>query len=271
MTVLILVLFGLCLGSFINALVFRLHAQSKKVKGLSIVSGRSICPNCKHQLAAQDLLPVFSWLLLKGKCRYCKKPISWQYPFVELSTAVLFVISYLFFPSSLLTPLSFIFFFLWLAISVLLIALLVYDLKWMLLPNRLVFPFIGLSAAHLLIALTISQSPAKLFLNTVLSLAAGAGIFYVLFQVSNGRWIGGGDVKLAIGYGLLLTDPLKSLLVLFIGSIIGSIIALPRLINRKLTLKARVPFGPMLITALIIVYLWGDRLISWYKTYLLLI
>src|SRR5262245_41082320 len=105
MEVLILTVFGLCWGSFVNAFVWRLHeletnkrlSKSQKKK-LSILHGRSMCPDCHNELAWYDLLPVVSWLSLKGKCRYCGKPISWQYPFVEALTAALFVLSYVFWP-----------------------------------------------------------------------------------------------------------------------------------------------------------------------------
>src|SRR5579864_137748 len=104
----VLVVLGLSLGSFVNALVWRLHEQesvtkrrkSKKVD-LSILHGRSICPNCHHELAVRDLVPVLSWLSLKGTCRYCGKPISWQYPIVEAATASLFILSYVYWPADL--------------------------------------------------------------------------------------------------------------------------------------------------------------------------
>ena len=101
MDLLIVIFFvlGVCFGSFVNALVWRIHEQSKPKKKraasdkeLSVVSGRSMCPNCKHTLSTKDLLPVISWLTLGGKCRYCSKPISWQYPSVEMLTALLFVV-----------------------------------------------------------------------------------------------------------------------------------------------------------------------------------
>ena len=102
MIIAVLAVLGLVFGSFVNAFAWRLHEQesllekkkkpsAKQLAKLSIVKGRSMCPECKHELAAKDLIPVFSWITLKGKCRYCGKPISWQYPAVELATALLFV------------------------------------------------------------------------------------------------------------------------------------------------------------------------------------
>src|SRR4051794_11351319 len=96
----ILLFLGLCFGSFINALVWRVHEQEKgkKTRNLSILHGRSQCPHCGHELAAKDLIPVISWLLLKGKCRYCGQPISRQYPAVEATTSGWFLLSYYFWP-----------------------------------------------------------------------------------------------------------------------------------------------------------------------------
>jgi leader peptidase (prepilin peptidase) / N-methyltransferase len=113
MTYVALSILGLCLGSFVNALVWRIYQQEQaghreKVRGrskknnklsahssdlsrsLSILQGRSMCPSCKHELAAKDLVPILSWLQLKGRCRYCQKPISVQYPLVEVATAVMY-------------------------------------------------------------------------------------------------------------------------------------------------------------------------------------
>src|SRR5579871_5847178 len=103
MLIFILIVVGLAAGSFVNALVWRVHEQSKKKKSaeLSILKGRSMCPRCKHELAASDLIPVLSWLWLRGKCRYCQKPISPQYPVVELAVALVFVSSYFWWPGNL--------------------------------------------------------------------------------------------------------------------------------------------------------------------------
>jgi len=111
MIIAVLVVFGLALGSFVNALVWRVREQTKEgskkkpdskyLKKLSVSKGRSMCPNCHHELTAKDLLPVISWLGLKGKCRYCRKSISAQYPLVELATAGLFAASYLLWPEDI--------------------------------------------------------------------------------------------------------------------------------------------------------------------------
>lgn len=272
MIIVILVVLGLAFGSFVNALVWRMYQQSlpKKKRAasdaeLSISSGRSMCPHCKHTLAWYDLLPVLSWLFVAGKCRYCKKPISPQYPVVELVTAVLFVTSYVFWLQDLSTIIiQQSIFILWLAAIVGFVALTVYDLRWMLLPNRVVYPLIGIGVAVSLLRLWNADSIAASAVSSILGLMVAGGIFYVVFQISNGTWIGGGDVKLGFALGLLLGSPLLAFLMLFLASCIGLIAALPGMIRHKSTSGSKIPFGPCLIGATIIAMLFGQSMIDWY-------
>lgn len=135
-------LYGLLGGSFLNALIWRVH------EGRSIVKGRSMCPHCHHQLAAADLVPVASWLMLRGKCRYCSKPISLQYPAVELLTGFLFGLSYYgLHPVGLAGWVNFV---VWLYFLGSLIFLAVYDLKWLILPNKILLPAVGVALVWLL-------------------------------------------------------------------------------------------------------------------------
>jgi len=252
-----LVVLGLCLGSFVNAFVWRLH------EGRDWVKERSECVHCHHELAAKDLVPVLSWVWLRGKCRYCHKPISAQYPIVEASTALLFVLSYHYWPY-VIHGAQIAAFSLWLAILLGLIALFVYDVRWMLLPNKLVFPLTALAAImQLIIVLNDWQGWGKL-LSIAVAVLIGGGIFYVLFQVSNGRWIGGGDVKLGFLLGLLVATPAKSLLVIFLAGLLGSLVTLPLVISKKLGRTSTIPFGPFLIVAGIIAVLFGNQIIDWY-------
>lgn len=269
MIIVILILLGLCFGSFVNALVFRLHMQAKKKSKIknqrskySILRGRSLCPNCKHTLAWYDLLPVISWVSLKGKCRYCKKPISWQYPAVELATAGIFVLSYIYWPKPL-EGLETVIFGLWLATLVGLIALIVYDLRWMLLPNKIIFVLYGFAAAMVLVRVIQEQSASPIA-NAATGILVGGGIFYLLFQVSDGRWIGGGDVKLGFLLGALVGLPLQAMLLLFIASFLGCLVAVPLMATGKAKRTTRIPFGPFLIVAGIIVMLFGQLITDWY-------
>lgn len=282
MTIAVLVVLGLAFGSFVNALVWRVHQQSlaKKPRGkssklkaqdLSILKGRSMCPHCKHTLAWYDLIPVFSWLSLKGNCRYCKKPISWQYPVVELITAALFVISYVFWPFQLLSANSYLLFAAWLVSLVILVALFIYDIKWMLLPNRLVFPLIGIAGLSALLRASEAENPLQSIVNSLAGVAIASGIFYVLFQVSNGKWIGGGDVKLGVALGLLVGSAPLAFLLLFTASILGLSAAIPQLIQGKAKMTSKLPFGPFLIAATVIVVLFGQQFVDWYANTFLLI
>jgi prepilin signal peptidase PulO-like enzyme (type II secretory pathway) len=273
MIVAVLIVTGLCFGSFVNALVWRLHEQSRTGKKadrqLSILHGRSLCPDCRHQLSALDLVPVFSWLSLRGRCRYCRKPISKQYPIVELGTAVLFVGSYLLWPADLAGAQT-ILFVLWLGLLVGFMALTVYDLRWMLLPNRIVYPLSLLAVAHAVVRVAAAPSPLHQLLDTAGAVAVGGGIFYLLYQVSNGKWIGGGDVRLGWLLGLTVATPQDSLLFIFLGSIAGTLISLPLLANHRLKSKSLIPFGPLLILGAIVVQLLGADIWTWYRHIMLM-
>lgn len=273
----ILIVLGLCFGSFVNALVWRLHEQSlpkkKRVasdKELSISKGRSMCPHCQYTLAWYDLIPVLSWLSVRGKCRYCHRAISWQYPLVEAVMALLFVGSYFWWPYAIdergIWLLA-----VWLTSLVGLTALVVYDLKWMLLPNRIVFPIILISTVGVIGDVLLSNNSLHVLLKALASSLIAGGIFYVLFQISGGKWIGGGDVKLGFALGLLLAGPAEAFLMLFFASILGLFFSLPVVFLKRTKLSSQIPFGPFLIAATVIVKLFGASLITWYaRTYMYL-
>ena len=267
-----LLLLGLCFGSFVNALVWRMYQKSlpykrraASQKELSIATGRSMCPHCKHTLHAKDLLPVVSWLLLKGKCRYCKKPIGWQYPLVEVVTAVLFVVSYVFWPLEFGAQGLFLLV-VWLISLVVFMALTVYDIRWMLLPNSMVFPLIGLGVIQTIVVSLLFGGGVSYLISVVAAVAIAGGIFYVLFQLSGGSWIGGGDVKLGYALGLLLATPGLAFLMLFTASLLGVAVALPGLITKRNTVASKIPFGPYLMMATFICMLFGQHIIDWYMS-----
>jgi leader peptidase (prepilin peptidase)/N-methyltransferase len=262
------------MGSFVNALVWRIHEQAqeskkknpdgKYLKRLSIRRGRSMCPNCKHTLATKDLVPLVSWLSLKGRCRYCNKPVSRQYPLVEVLLALLYAASYGWWPIAIHGS-QIIIFLLWLVLMVGLVALLVYDVFWMLLPDKLIYPLYLVAGVAALVNIFIASSPLTALLNDVLGVVIGGGLFYVLFQVSNGRWIGGGDVKLGFLLGLIAGTPARSFLLIFIAALLGSLTALPLLIEGKMKRTSTIPFGPFLIISVIIVQIFGIHILHWYQ------
>lgn len=269
MIIAVLAALGLMFGSFVNALVWRLHEQAKPKKKraasdreLSMVTGRSMCPHCKHTLRAVDLVPLFSWLYLRGKCRYCRNPID-DTPLVEIGLAVLFVLSYIYWPSEF-DAAGMVSFGVWLLALVGLAALFLYDLRWMLLPNKVVYPLIAFAAAHTIVQMVFFDGGIALGMRAVTAMAIAGGFFYILFHVSNGRWIGGGDVKLGFALGLLLMYPMKALLMLFAASLIGTLVTLPLMYRKKLKKSSHVPFGPFLIIATVVVMLFGTAILDWY-------
>jgi len=225
-------IFGLIVGSFLNCLIYRLALPSSTQNIECSVGGlknRSYCPFCKHILGWQDLIPVFSFLFLKGKCRYCKKPISFQYPLVELATGLLFllIINYQLFPkieilSNLtiveLLDVCFLFF-----VSCFLIIIFVYDLKHFIIPNQVIYPAITIAFIYNVYQLAINNQ--QLAINNFLSAFGAAAFFLIIVLISKGKWMGVGDIKLAFFMGLLLSFP-NILVALFLSFLIGAIIGI---------------------------------------------
>jgi prepilin signal peptidase PulO-like enzyme (type II secretory pathway) len=223
-----------------------------------------MCPHCRHELKPRDLVPVLSWLILGGKCRYCNKSISVQYPLVELITAGIFVASYIWWPTQF-TVAQVIIFELWLVLLTGLMALLIYDLRWMLLPNRILYPLGYVAALLALVAASTGGDVPIAVLNTALGLLVGGGLFYGLFQLSQGKWIGGGDVKLGWLLGAVAGTPGRALLLIFLASILGCLVSLPLLASNRTKANSLIPFGPFLIVAAIIVQLFGADILHWYR------
>lgn len=264
----ILLILGLIAGSFINALVWRVHysetSKNNRIK-YSILNGRSICPNCKHELSYLDLIPVLSWIMLKGKCRYCKKTISKQYPIVEIVTSLLFVASYIYWPIRL-NGIDAYMFIVWLISLVGLVALSVYDIKWFILPNKIIFTLYPISILFVLLNIINSNNLLKATINASVAFLIGGGIFYVIFQISQGKWIGGGDVKLGGLLGLLALTPAKSILFIFLASIIGCLVSLVLILIKRMKRNSLIPFGPFLIAGLYITVLFGQNILNWYTS-----
>jgi prepilin signal peptidase PulO-like enzyme (type II secretory pathway) len=250
---------GMVMGSFIDAVVWRIHTKR------NFVSDRSECEHCHHKLGVLDLLPVISWLTLGGKCRYCKKPIGTLPVVTELVMGGLFLVSFLYWPLGFETWQGMVLFGFWLIYLVLLGILFVYDLRWMLLPDKVVAPLIvlGLIDAGLRISLHPQATIIDYITHVALGIVAMAGVYWLLYTVSKGRWVGYGDVKLSIFVGAVLGWQ-GTLLVLMLANVIGLLVTLPGLISKKLTPKSHVPFGPFIIIAFVIAGLFGDALIRWY-------
>lgn len=242
---LIILISGLLIGSFLNVVILRMKELQ------TIVFTRSRCQHCKKELKWYDLIPFLSFILLKTKCRYCNKPISWQYPIVEVGTALLFSALYWHFGLSLNLYFSMI-------ISMFLIVIFVYDLQNMLIPDEMLVPAIILAIIYLAITSNIYQ--LKMIGIAVLVSAGFLGILYLL---GKGKWMGLGDVKLAVLLGLISPFP-QILVTLFSAFVIGSIIGLILIALKQKKFKSEIPFGPFLIIGLYISIFFGERIINWY-------
>lgn len=266
MDILVYILFfwlGAIFGSFAGAVAWRI----KKKK--DFVRGRSECEHCHHELAPLDLVPVFSWLFLRGKCRYCKKPIGISTLAVELGLGVAFFLSYVAWPLGFDGVLNGVLFGLWLVVLVLFAILFLYDLRWTLLPDKVIFPLIAISLLFFIGRMILGETPlATAFLELCYAIAPIAGLYGVLYFASNGKWVGFGDVKLGVALGLLLGWQ-GALLALVLANFIGLLFVLPGLISRQLSKSSRVPFGPFLMLATLISFLYGSYLIDAYMNLLL--
>ena len=281
----ILGLFGLLFGSFAGATVWRLrarqlaedkaqgeHVEEKEFlqlkplnEGTYTSKDRSRCLHCGHQLAWYDLLPLVSWVSLRGKCRYCHKSIGWFEPLMEVAMAGFFVVSYLVWPEAL-QGWEVLRFALWLLIGVGLLILFAYDQKWFLLPDVVTFPLIGLASGMALIQ--VAQAPNHL---TAVWSVAGAvailsGLYLLLWWVSRGRWVGFGDVKLGLVLALVLGDWVLAFVALFAANLIGCLVIIPGLVSKRLERTSRVPFGPFLILGMVVAFFVGQPVIDWYTT-----
>jgi leader peptidase (prepilin peptidase)/N-methyltransferase len=256
MDILMIVIFfavGIALGSFVNAWVWRTK------EGKSVAKGRSMCPDCKHQLSARDNIPVISYLLLKGRCRYCNKPISIQYPLVELITSLLFVALYMYFSPS--NPYMWIQLLAWSVATVLLVSAFVYDLRWMILPDKFTLPVIAI-AIGLLVLQAIQFGISSIFAQIVATLIF-AGLYLAIWVLSKGKLLGGGDIRLALLMGLLLTVP-QLLVGVFVAYTVGALVGV-LLIAIKLKKRTdAVPLAPFLIFGLYFGLFFGNQISSWY-------
>jgi prepilin signal peptidase PulO-like enzyme (type II secretory pathway) len=246
----VVLLFGACIGSFLNCYIYRLE------KGLTM-KGRSFCPNCKATLHWQDLFPIFSYLFLRGKCRQCKNKISIQYLLVEVFTAIIFLTTFII---NLQQKGVFAGIFAFYILSVLII-IFVYDLKHFIIPDKVLFPAIGITILYRVINFELG-----LFLNFVIAGVIISGFFFLIFLFTKGRGIGFGDVKLAILMGLLLG--IKSVLAAtFLAFLAGAVVGLILMVFKRKGLKTELPFAPFLIGGTFLAIWYGPKIANWYLNY----
>lgn len=259
-------LFGLCIGSFLNAWLWRLHRDE------SIIGRRSYCPKCLKQIGNWDLIPVLSFFFLGGKCRWCRQKISWQYPLVELAVGFLYVISFKIadLKFDLTTVIGQAYLFLYWYCLIILIVVFVFDLKYYLILDRVVWPA---TALIFVINLILGRSSADLFSGAIIA-SGFFGLQYLLpslgrkltgkkYRLFQTEWIGLGDVTLGVLLGIMLGWQL-TILTLFLAYLLGAGISIILLAFGKKKLDSQLPFGSFLAPAAIIALLWGDQILDWY-------
>nr|WP_283764125.1 A24 family peptidase [Roseofilum halophilum] len=242
---------GLAIGSFLNVAIYRIPA------GLSILFPPSHCPLCSHRLSAADNIPVFGWLALGGKCRYCHSPISWRYPTVEAITGLLFLGVYLQFGLSWETVGY------WFCLSWLLVLAMI-DWDTFTLPNSLTQ--FGL-VAGLLYQLVRGGGAADPLLDGMFGAILGLWLFEMIIILGSfllgQAAMGEGDAKLAAAIGAWLGWKLL-LLSGFLACLIGAVVGLGAIASGQLKRRQKMPFGPFLALGGALTIFWGDRMISTY-------
>ncbi len=240
-------IFGLVFGSFFNVVGLRVP------KGQSIISPPSHCEGCNRRLTALDLVPVFSYLFLRGKCRSCGAKIGFFHPLMELLTGVLYAFAYLHFGFTLELVVAILF------IS-LLIIITVSDIAYMLIPDKVLLPF------GILLIISRIFSPLDQWWDAFVGAVIGFGILFLIAFVSKGG-MGGGDIKLFFVIGLVLGSKL-TILALFVSSIIGLVAGVSQLVWQKKGRKHPVPFGPWIALGSVVTYFYGTDILEWYMNLL---
>lgn len=254
-------IFGLVIGSFLNALTWRLRSGER-------MWDRSRCTKCHKIIPWHDNIPVFSFIALRGKCRHCRNSISWQYPSVELIVGLLFLIAWrhesgimdyeswfssdsiIFGSQPIIQVLRD-----WFLVSVMTVVF-IYDLRWYLILDRVTVPaFLVLAALNLYLGMD--------WLNMLISVIIGSSFFLIQYIISRGKWIGGGDIRLGALMGVSLGWP-GILIALFIAYILGSVVGLGLIWHGGKKWGSKVPFGTFLAVATLISFFWGQSLMAWY-------
>lgn len=236
---------GCCVASFINVVIYRVPM------GISVVKGRSYCPACHTKLAWFTLIPIFSWLLLKGKCQTCKEDISIRYPIIEIVGGIFGLFCFYHYQFSWMTILSF-------SIVMCLVAITVIDLDTMTIPNGLVM------IMAILAVYSWFLNPTLTLFSRVIGMFCVSGFMLIVTYCVPGSF-GGGDIKLMFVIGFLLGWK-NTILAFFIAVLVAGGYAVYLLMTRKKGRKQHIAFGPYLCLGTFVALLYGSKLIYWYAT-----
>lgn len=238
---------GLILGSFLSVLMERLFHNEK-----GILWGRSHCPSCKKNLEARDLIPLLSYLWLKGRCRFCKEKISGWYPLLELASMALYL--------ALFWKVQNVQLFLWFVPHFfVLLFILFFDLRYRAIDDRVLIPgIIYAFVANFFIGDAVSG---------ILGAAVGTSFFGLQYLISRGRWIGSGDLRIGAFLGFFLGWPM-TLLAILLGYILGSLVSLYLLATKVAHPKTAVPLGPFLVAGSVLAFFFGDQVLELYFSFI---
>lgn len=268
---------GAMFGSFAGAQVWRLRAKqlvedaamgekvnTREVTRLKrllrpVMNDRSECLHCHHRLSWYDLLPIVSWLTLRGRCRYCRHRIGWMELFMEVGLAVAFIASYVAWPRPLSSVLDIIAFSVWLIALVLMMILMAYDAKWSLLPFTINIAFIVVALLFYIVYTASGGNEGVSVISTVGALLIVAGLYFI-FALAG--WSGLGDSILGVGLALIVARWEGAFLTVFLANLLGSLCLIPLAIRHRLHRKLHIPFGPFLIIGAFLAFLWGDKIIE---------
>jgi leader peptidase (prepilin peptidase)/N-methyltransferase len=255
----VFVVLGLLVGSFLNVVIDRLPA------GLSLAYPPSHCSSCNKRLAVKDLIPVLSYTLLKGRCRYCGERITLRIPLVEAFSAMAFALLFIYLRLTPALALAIFYFCLLLVIAVI-------DLEHQLILNWLVYPaaIIAIIISIIGTRLGFAQGMVHVWEHIVIprisqagiGFAIGFGIFLLIAVLSRGG-MGIGDVKMAALMGIMLGYP-SVLVAIFLAIMAGGIVAIVLLAARKKGRKQGIPFGPFLALGTMLALIWGSSIWGWY-------
>jgi leader peptidase (prepilin peptidase)/N-methyltransferase len=245
----IFLIFGLIIGSFLNAVVYRLNAVESLME-------RSHCPHCRKQVRWFDNIPLLSFIVLSARCRDCGEKISWQYPLVELATGIVFALIGNYFFSAYDSS-SWMITAYYLVVFSLLLIIFVYDLKYMEIPMLVLWISVGVSVAYFLSVdwQNFAAAASLLDLKTISGLLGGLVAFLFFFSLaaySKETWMGYGDAYLGLLAGLIVGWP-SIVWTLMLSFAIGALISVGLIAFSKKTMKSQVPFAPFLITGVFLV------------------
>ncbi|EKD63630.1 MAG: hypothetical protein ACD_51C00244G0002 [uncultured bacterium] len=242
---------GIAFGSFLSMLIPRIY---KSEKGMFF--GRSHCFSCKKTLKALDLIPVFSYLWNRAKCRFCGEKIPHLYLLIELATGLIFVLTYHFFRFE--TPAEAPLTIYYLIMGLALVFTFFYDLKYLEISDLILVPGIVLGLAG---ALVFEEAPG--IVSALIGAVIGAGFFLAQFLLSKGKWVGGGDFRIGAFMGALLGWQM-TLTALAVSYVIGSMVSIPLLLFGKKKMKEKIALGPFLVAGTFVALFAGESIFNWY-------